>query len=412
MGVTVESVFIAGVGMTKFGKFPDRPIRSLTEEATKAALQNAQVAPDDVGIVFFSNAAAGLVTGQEMIPGQVALRQTGLLGLPIINVENACASASSAAYLASMAVASGQFEVALAVGAERLTHEDKSRALKALASGTDLDQVEQLEAQIYGTGNGGGDPSALSPVSVSGSLFMDIYASTARAYMDRSDATAEDFAAVAVKAHAHGALNPRAQYRDEVTVEQVLQSRLIADPLTLLMCSPIGDGAAAVVFCSSDYAQSRVQDPIRVRAISLVSGRDGDVEGGAAVAARKAYEQAGLGPEDLDIVELHDAAAPAELTLYEDLQLSKPGEAAQLLASGATMIGGRLPVNTSGGLLSKGHPVGATGCAQLVELTEQLRGTAGPRQAGSPRIGLAENGGGYLGPDLAAAAVTILSRDY
>jgi acetyl-CoA acetyltransferase len=404
----MESVFIAGVGMTKFGKFPTRSIRSLTEEAVGTALDDAGTPAADVGIVFFANAAAGLVTGQEMIPGQVALRHTGLLGLPIINVENACASASSAAYLAAMAVRSGQFEVALAIGAERLTHEDKTRALTALASGTDLDQVHELEAEIYGNG---GSTAAGAPVTPSGSLFMDIYASTARRYMERSGATTADFAAVAVKAHAHGALNPRAQYRNPVTVDGVLQSRLIADPITLLMCSPIGDGAAAVVFCSEEYARARAADAVRVRAISLVSGRDGDVEGGAAVAAKLAYEQAGLGPDDLDIVELHDAAAPAELTLYEDLQLSKPGEAASLLASGATTIGGKLPVNTSGGLLSKGHPVGATGCAQLVELTEQLRGIAGSRQAGEPRIALAENGGGYLGPDLAAAAVTILSRD-
>jgi acetyl-CoA acetyltransferase len=340
-----------------------------------------------------------------MIPGQVALRHTGLLGLPIFNVENACASASSAAYLAALAVSSGTCDVALAVGAERLTHEDKTRALKALASGTDLEQVDQLASELYGDGNG--SPGAGS----SGSLFMDIYASTARTYMESSGATAEDFAAVAVKAHAHGALNPRAQYRAEVTIDEVLQSRLIVDPLTLLMCSPIGDGAAAVVFCSEDYAKAGNRDAVRVRALSLVSGRDGAVEGGAAVAARKAYEEAGLGPDDVDVVELHDAAAPAELMLYEDLQLSKPGEGRDLLASGATRLGGRVPVNTSGGLLSKGHPVGATGCAQLVEVVEQLRGTAGPRQADSPRIGLAENGGGYLGPDVAAAAVTILSRD-
>jgi acetyl-CoA acetyltransferase len=391
--------------MTSFGKFPDRSLRSLTEEAVGAALKDGNVDTEDVKMVFFANAAAGLITGQEMIPGQVALRHTGLLGLPIFNVENACASASSAAYLAALAVSSGACDVVLAVGAERLTHEDKTRALAALASGTDLDQVDQLASELYGDGNG---PAGAGS---SGSLFMDIYASTARTYMENSGATAEDFAAVAVKAHAHGALNPRAQYREEVTIDEVLQSRLIADTLTLLMCSPIGDGAAAVVFCSEDYAKARNRHAVRVRALSLVSGRDGAVEGGAAVAARKAYEEAGLGPDDVDIVELHDAAAPAELILYEDLQLSKPGEGRHLLASGATRLGGRVPVNTSGGLLSKGHPVGATGCAQLVELVEQLRGTAGPRQADSPRIGLAENGGGYLGPDVAAAAVTILSRD-
>jgi acetyl-CoA acetyltransferase len=330
------------------------------------------------------------------------------LGLPIINVENACASASSAAYLAAMAVSSGKFDVALVVGAERLTHEDKTRALKALASAIDLEQTDELEAELYGRHD---DPVDERPMSPSGSLFMDLYASTARAYMERSGATAQDFAAVAVKAHAHGALNPRAQYRNEVTTDEVLHSRMIVDPLTLLMCSPIGDGAAAALFCSEDYVRARECDAVRVRALSLVSGKDGTAAGGAAVAAQNAYEEAGVGPKDVDVVELHDAAAPAELMLYEDLQLSEPGQGHELLASGATQLGGRVPVNPSGGLLSKGHPVGATGCAQLVELTEQLRGTAGPRQAGTPRIALAENGGGYLGPDLAAAAVTILSRN-
>jgi acetyl-CoA acetyltransferase len=407
----LEAVFIAGVGMTSFGKFTTRSVRSLSEEAVGAALKDGKTDANDVEIVFFANAVAGLITGQEMIPGQVALRHTGLLGLPIVNVENACASGSSAAYLAALAVSSGQFDVALAVGAERLTHEDKSRPLKALASGIDLEQAAEIEAALYGAGELNGDSPQSPAVRPSGSLFMDLYASTARAYMELSGATPKDFAAVAVKAHAHGALNPRAQYRSEVTIDEVLQSRVIADPLTLLMCSPIGDGAAAVVFCSEDYVRARRPDVVRVRALSLVSGRDGATDGGAAAAARKAYEQAGLGPEDLDVVELHDAAAPAELTLYEDLQLAKPGEGPQLLASGATLLGGRIPVNPSGGLLSKGHPVGATGCGQLVELTEQLRGTAGARQVGTPRIALAENGGGHLGPDVAAAAVTILSRD-
>jgi acetyl-CoA acetyltransferase len=406
----MEPVLIAGVGMTKFGKDPSVSIRSLAEAAVAEAVNDADIPVDEVGITFFSNAAAGLVTGQEMIPGQVALRHTGLLGKPLVNVENACASASSAAYLAWLSVASGHVDVAIAVGAERLSHEDKSRSFAALASAIDLEQVADLEAALYESGDTEGDPSA-SPIVPSGSLFMDIYASIARNYMARSGATPRNFAEVAVKNHEHGALNPRAQYRNRVSVEEVLESRMIADPLTLLMCSPIGDGAASAVFCSPDRAAGPGErETVRVRAISLMSGVDGGGPGAVEVAAQGAYEQAGVGPQDLDVVELHDAAAPAELSLYEELGLCEPGGGPRLLESGDTRLGGRLPVNLSGGLLSKGHPVGATGCAQLVELTEQLRGHAGERQAEGAEVALAENGGGYLGPDVGAAAVTILSR--
>ena len=232
-----------------------------------------------------------------------------------------------------------------------------------------------------------------------------------KAYMERSGAVIEDFARVAVKNHHHGALNPKAQYRDEVSVDDVLASREISWPLTLLMCSPIGDGAAAVVVCSEEYARRRGVDPVRVRASVLVSGTDRAAGEPGAVerAAQRAYEQAGIGPDELDVVELHDAAAPAELITYEELGLCAPGDGPKLLASGDTALGGRVPVNTSGGLLSKGHPIGATGCAQLVELVDQLRGRAGDRQVEGARVALAENGGGFLGTDAAAMVVTILS---
>lgn len=385
--------------MTAFGRFPDRGMRELAGEAAMAAVADARLEAADVDMVFFGNAAAGLITGQEMIRGQVALRDTPLHGRPIVNVENACASSSSAAHLAVMAVASGQCEVALAVGAEKMVHEDRSRAPRALAAAVDLDRADELARAIG------------APADGSGSLFMEIYADLARRYADRSGATDEDYAAVAVKAHAHGAQNPKAQYRDEVSVDDVLASRHITGPLTLLMCSPIGDGAAALVVCTEKRARRAGADAVRVAATALVSGIDGDDATPApARAARLAYERAGLGPEDLDVVELHDAAAPAELILYEELRLCGEGEGPELLRSGATTLGGRLPVNPSGGLLSKGHPVGATGCAQLVELTEQLRGRAGARQVEGARVALAENAGGYLGPDLAAAAVTILTR--
>ncbi|MBS1892192.1 MAG: thiolase family protein [Actinobacteria bacterium] len=388
---------IAGAAMTTFGKFPDVSLKALAGEATRGALEDAGLGAGDVEAVFFANAVAGLITGQEMVRGQVALRETGLLGVPFYNVENACASASSAFHLAAMAVASGQVDVALAVGAEKLVHPDKARSFAALGAATDLERREDLEAFVYD----GGEPG-------SGSLFMDVYALLARRYAEHSGATPEDFAAVAVKNHHHGALNPKAQYREEVTVEEVLASRAISGPLNLLMCSPIGDGAAALVVCSAERAAAIGADGVRVRGFALASGSDEDGPLAVERAAARAYEQAGLGPEDLDLLEVHDAAAPAELQIYEELGLCGPGEGPSLLASGATALGGRVPVNTSGGLLSKGHPVGATGCAQLVELTEQLRGRAGARQVEGARVGLAENAGGFLAPDQAVAAVTIL----
>jgi acetyl-CoA acetyltransferase len=407
---------IAGAAMTQFGKFPDSTIRSLAEEATRDALADASLSPDDVQMAFFSNAVAGYLTGQEMIRGQVALRHTGLLGIPIFNVENACASASSAFYLALMAVRSGQVDVALAIGSEKLTHEDKAKSFASIGTAVDLLQLKELKEQMASAGDTGVRASPAPEEADAGegkrSFFMDIYAANSRLYMEHTGATQEDFAEVAVKSHRHAALNPKAQYRQPVTVEEVIASREIAWPLTLLMCSPIGDGAAAVVVCSEDFARKRGIEPIRVRASVLVSGRDRQPGEPGAVerAVKGAYEEAGVGPEDLDVVELHDAAAPAELMTYEDLGLCAPGDGPKLLRSGDTCLGGRLPVNPSGGLLSKGHPIGATGCGQIVELVDQLRGRAGERQVEGARMALAENGGGFLGTDAAAMVVTILSK--
>src|ERR1022692_4915041 len=242
-----ERVTVAGVGMTRFGKYSDRGVRSLAEEAVGDALKDAGVAPKEIEAVFFSNAIAGLITGQEMIRGQVALRNTGILGVPLFNVENACASASSAFHLAWMAVASGLYDVALAVGAEKMSHPDKSLTFRAIGTAVDLDQMRELQARmgsrekkINGAESGGEKKS----------FFMDIYAASTREYMKLSGATAETFADIAVKSHKFGALNPKAQYHDRVTREQVLAAREVSPPLTVLMCSPIGDGSAAAVVMS------------------------------------------------------------------------------------------------------------------------------------------------------------------
>lgn len=388
-----KSIAIIGVGITPFGKFLDRSTRNLAEAVVRDALADAGIGPEAVDQIFFGNAASGLITGQEMIRGQAALRFTGLAGTPIINVENACASGSTAFFLGWQAIQSGQADVVLVVGAEKLSHEDKKVSFGAFGKAVDLE--EELPAQV---GRG------------SGTIFMDIYAEKTRKYMAATGATAADFARIVVKSRRAGSLNPCAQFRKETTVEEVLSSRMISSPLTLPMCSSIGDGAAALVMCSSQaLARLGSAKPIWVGGCTMVSGlADASQPICASRVSTALYEQAGIDPSELDVVELHDASAPAELMHYENLRLCQPGGGAELLRSGATNIGGRISVNPSGGLLSRGHPIGATGAAQLVELTYQLRGTAGERQRLNAKVGLAENNGGQMGPDAAVAVATIL----
>ena len=394
----MRKVVIGGTGMTRFGKFMDASLRSLAAEAAAAALADADTAAGEVGMVFFGNAAGGLLGAQECVRGQVALRHAGLLGKPIVNVENACASSSTAFHLAVLAVGSGQCDVALALGAEKMSNEDKTVPLKALEAAADRDEFEALKRRIAPGGAG------------AGSVFMDLYSSLARDFSSRTGAAPADFARVSVKQRRAGALNGKAQFRKEVTVDEVLESRMIAAPLTLMMCSPIGDGAAALVLMSEAYARRKALQPVEVLASVLRSGQGDDPAAPpvAEAASRGAYEAAGVGPEDISVAEIHDAAAPAELMLSEQLGFCRPGDAVGLLRDGVTALDGRMPINPSGGLISKGHPIGATGAAQLVELADQMRGRSGARQRQGARLGLAENAGGWIGADAAAACVTIL----
>lgn len=389
-------VAIAGVGITLFGKFLDRSVRSLAEEAVRNAVADAGIDAARVERVYFGNAASGLVTGQEMIRAQAALRFTGLAGKPMVNVENACASGSTALHLAWQAVASDQADVALVVGAEKLTHADKAVSFGAFTKAVDLE--EELPSYI---GSG------------SGSIFMDIYAAKTRKYMDATGATAVDFARVTVKSRHAGARNPYAQFRKETSVEEVLASRMISPPLTLPMCSSIGDGAAAVVLCSRNAVASLgISHPIWVPASVLVSGYADPTKPNAVTrAAQGAYEATGIQPGDIHVAEVHDAAAPAELLHYENLQFCARGDGCKLLRSGVTDLGGKISVNPSGGLLSRGHPIGATGTAQIVELVLQLRGQAGERQRPGAKIAIAQNSGGQMGGDSAAAVCTLLVAD-
>ncbi len=403
---------IAGVGMTRFAKHPDLGLKQLGGAAVRDAVTDVGLELADLEAAFVGNCAAGLVTGQESIRGQVILRSIGLGRIPIINVENACASGSTALMQACVMVSMGIYDTVLALGVEKLTHPDKRKSFAAFAGAVDVDELKEVLESLQRSAQSGGEASTASGAGEKRSMFMDIYAQAARAHMERYGTTAEQYAAVAAKSSFHGSLNPRAQFRDAMSVEEVLSAPVIVEPLTRPMCCPIGDGAAAAVVVSERKAGALgIREPVRVISSVMHSGWDHAVDepGTVELCAREAYEEAGLGPEDLSVVECHDASAPAEIMAYEALELCARGEGGKLVESGDTKLGGRLPVNTSGGLLRKGHPVGATGLAQIVELTEQLQGRAGERQVEGAKVALAQNGGGKSGNDAAAMIVTILT---
>mgnify|MGYP001597568183 CR=1 FL=1 len=407
------NAYVAGVGMTPFGKHMDKGLKAIGAGAVTDAIRDAGLTNKDIEAAWVGNAAAGLVTGQECIRGQVVLRNVGIGQIPVINVENACASASTAFNQACAMVTAGLYDIVLAVGVEKLYDEDKRKSFAAFSGAVDVEAMVEIMANLKKIAEKSGAKKATGGAGENRSMFMDIYASAARSHMEAYGTTVEQFAGVSAKNSFHGSMNVRAQFREALSVEEVLASPMIAEPLTRPMCSPIGDGAAAVVIVSeAKKKQLGLSDAVKVRSCALHSGWDrrAGEAGVAEFAAAKAYEETGYGPEDLSVVELHDASAPAEIMAYESLQLCAKGDGGKLISDGTTRLGGRLPVNTSGGLLRKGHPVGATGIAQIVELTEQLQGRAGKRQVEGARIALAHNGGGSLGSDAAALCVSILEK--
>jgi acetyl-CoA acetyltransferase len=380
--------------MTPFTR-AGRSVRDAAQEAVAAALTDAGARPEDVGFVAFANAVGGLVTGQEMIRGQAALRYTGLLGATLVNVEGACASSAAAVHLCANAIRAGSADIAIAVGAERLSA-DPTVSLAAIGTALDLDEPRFSDAHAE---------------SHRRSAFVDIYAALALDYMRRTGATREDFAAVVVKNRRHAAGNPYAQVRSPLGIDEVLGSRPVAHPLTARMCSPLGDGAAAVVLASpAAVRRFGLGRSALLRSTVLLSGRDGET-GDTVVqrAAALAFERASVAPADVGVAEVHDGAAPGELIGIEQLGLTEPGGALRWLHDGTSALGGRCPVNPSGGLISRGHPLGATGAAQIVELVWQLSGRATGRQVEGIRVAVAENAGGWIGSDSAVAAVTVLS---
>ncbi len=409
-----QNAYIAGVGMTPFGKHIDRGLKSLTVEAVNQALKDADLEGKDLEAAFMGNAAAGVIVGQVCVPGQVALRDMGIGQIPVINIENACASASTAFNQACSMITNGSYDVVLATGAEKLFHKDKLKTFSVFTGAVDVENYKHVQKQIIDRAKAAGMELDMDGAGAKRSVFMDIYASMALEHMSKYGTTQAQFAAISAKNSFHGSLNPRAQYREALSVEQVMASPEIAYPLTLPMCSPIGDGAAAVVLVSERKArQLGLKDRIKVESSVLRSGWDPQSEDElsiAATCAKEAFEEAGIGPEDLSCIELHDASAPSELIYYEQLGLCEKGEGGRFVEEGHSRLGGRVPTNTSGGLLRKGHPIGATGVAQIVELTEQLQGRAGDRQVEGARVALAENGGGFINGDAAALVVSILTK--
>ncbi|MBI4832935.1 MAG: thiolase family protein [Candidatus Lindowbacteria bacterium] len=415
----MRDVYVIGAGMTRFGKYMERNMKSLVEEAVTNTLKHAGIDKSELQAAWVGNSAQGIVTGQESIRGQVVLRPLGIGAIPVMNVENACASASSAFYGAWMGIACGVYDVALAVGMEKLVQADKKKMFETFWAATDVEIMEAFKAMMKAEEEKkkqmGAKTAGEGGAGQSRSAFMDIYSMAARNHMKKYGTTQRQLAVISAKNHFHSSMNPYAQYQVNMTVEEVLAAPEISYPLTRPMCSPVGDGAAAAILCSKDYLKKiGDQRPVKVRACVLASGRDRDFNeediGGRL--SRKAYEVAGVGPKDINVAEVHDATAFGELHQTEALGFCGEGEGGPFAESGATTLGGKVPVNTSGGLESRGHPIGATGLAQIADLVWQLRGECGKRQVEGARFALAENGGGNIGIEEAAMVITILEKAF
>lgn len=415
----MSDVFIIGAYSTVFRRWPDRSHKDLTREAYRGVLDDAGLTDGhDIAMAWFGNCGMW-IDGQGSIRGQVCFTPLVREGLfpervPIINVEGGCATASMALHGAWKDILSGQSHLSLAIGVEKTFYPSDPGKMQALFEGG-IDQYDPQEWHAYyeAAGEAAGKPFA---PGTDRTIFMDTYAMQACHHMKAYGTTAEQIAYGAAKNHAHAVHNDRAQYRFAMTPDEVLADRMVSAPLTRAMCAPISDGAAAALLCSEEYLrrlpaaiQSRA---VRVAASALSGGkyRDLDEPGLSRIAADKAYRAAGIGADRIDVAEVHDATSFCEIYQAEMLGFCAPGEGGPFIASGATALGGQIPINTSGGLVSKGHPVGATGLSMIYELAKQLRGEAGPRQVEGARWALAENGGGVIGFDEAACSVIILER--
>jgi acetyl-CoA acetyltransferase len=422
-------VYVVSVGHNKFGKNFDESVKSMTGESLKLALKDSDLKKKDIQAAWFSNSTWGAAQFQHCIRGEVALSAHGLDEIPIINVENACASGSTAFHSAWMSVKGGLYDCALAIGTEKMYFQSAPlgsptgiRGIKGpmnvFISGTDVEKtvstIATLKKKIQ---EGNKEAAQKSGKEGSGgkknhSVFMDFYAMGARKHMKTHGTTQRQIAVIAAKNHNNSTMNPLAQYTFPQTVEQVMNDYVVAYPLTRAMCAPIGDGSAAAILCSEKFLQ---QNPrLKDRAVVILASilRSGSLKS-ATISNRAitaAYNMAGITPRDVNVAEVHDATAYAELNVTERLGFCPVGEGGPFVESGATELDGEIPINPSGGLLARGHPIGASGLAQMHELVTQLRGEAGKRQVKDPEIALAHNGGGTIGSGEAALCIHILGR--
>jgi acetyl-CoA acetyltransferase len=407
----VSHVYIAGIAMTVFGRHHD-----LAGEALQGALQDAGCSTADLGVAYYSGVTNGTLQGQISIPGQVIFSRIGIEGIPVYNVENACASGSSAFNLAVQSLKAGTTDVALAIGAEKMNIPDKAKAFAIFEGGWDVSRAEENYATLVKMGEGVTAPPG-SESDRPYSRFLAIYAAMCRHHMKTWGTTQRQIAAVCAKNHRHSVHNPFSQFRKPFTIDEVLAAPPITYPITLPMCAPLSDGAAAAILCTAEGLRRIGADRsrcIRVAASVIRSFThrrlDEPERHIGRLAALQAYEIAGLGPEDLDVAEVHDASAMGEIIQAENLGLVPLGGGGPAAERGEFTFGGRIPINPSGGLESKGHPIGATGIGQLFELVTQLRGEAGARQVEGARHAIQENGGGMQGIEEAALAIHILSK--
>jgi len=385
--------YIAGTGMTRFGRHLNISMKEMTRGAVEAVLTDASMSVDEIGAVFFSNSLAGLITGQECIRGEVVLYPLGFGTIPIYNVENACASGGNAVHLAWLAVASGLCETALALGVEKANHEDKKITYSAYRSGTDIDSM-------FAVGEGAG---------IDRTPLVDRQAALAKMLIDQHGMTVEALAKIAEKAHAYGALNPMAHRQEGHSIDAILGSRLVVEPITSLMSSPVSDGSAAVIVSR----RKRTETNVRIAGSAMASrpkmGKSHPTS--AEAATQQSMAMAGITLDDIDVAEVHDASVAYEVIAWRETGLCQPGKEYDWAMTGYTALGGKLPINPSGGLLARGHALGASGIAQIHELVCQLRGISGLRQAHQPRVAMAQIGGGVIDWQTSVSSVHVLVRD-
>lgn len=410
----METYYVIGIGMTPFGRHLDQSLKQLTALAIDEALADAGVMRADIQEIHYGNCVQGYMDGQHMIRGHATVLEQGFQGIPIFNLESGCASGSIAFHSALRSLKAGEAEVVLAVGAEKMVHPDKEKMFNAFNSAWDVARTDWQMQVIRDMWQGFEAPPGTTSTKPY-SAFMEVYKGEFFNHLREHNITQRQVAVICAKNHQHSVHNPKAQFRMPYTVEEVLAAPPITYPLTLPMCAPISDGAAATILCTASALQKIGSKHRAIRILgSVVSGaveRDPQHAERHIVtrAAQRLYNSTGIGPNDVSVVELHDATAVGELLESENLGLCAPGEGGILAESGATRIGGRIPINPSGGLESRGHPIAATGLAQIYDLVQQLRGEAGPRQVDGARIALQCNVGGFWGVEEASAHVSLLA---